>query len=85
MPISTTYKVVSPDNHTEITLDSKTDQPEQDLTESLSENEELQEPQADLNVQLTTPSYHKAPNTGLKKNMTVSFKTHHVTKQNHGK
>lgn len=50
MPVPTTNNVPSQDIYTETSSASKTDQAEQDLTESLSENEDLQEPQTDLNV-----------------------------------
>ena len=46
-------------------------------------NEDLQEPQTDLNAQLTTQSYHEAPNIELNKNMTVCFKTHRDTDRDH--
>lgn len=75
MPVPTINNVSSQDIHT--------NQPEQDFTESLSENEDLQEPQTDLNAQLTTQSYHEAPNIELNKNMTVCFKTHCDTDRDH--
>ena len=50
LPVPTTNNVPSQDIYTETSSASKTDQAEQDLTESLSENEDLQQPQTDLNV-----------------------------------
>ena len=74
--VPTTNNVVSQDINSEtLSSDSETEQFEQDLTESLSEHKDLQEPQTDRNAQLRTPRYHKAPNIELKGNMIVTFKT----------
>ena len=54
LPVPTTNNVASQDIHKETSSDSETDQTDQNHTESLSENEDLQEPQTDLNAQLTS-------------------------------
>ena len=80
LPIATIV-VVPQDIHTETSSDSETDQHEQGFIESLSENEDLQEHQPQCTINNTT-SYHKAPSIGLKKIMTVPFKTYY-TEWNH--
>ena len=70
--VPTTNNVASQDANSEtLSSDSETEQFEQDLTESLSEHKDLQEPQTDRNAQLKTPKYH----IELKGNMIVTFKT----------
>ena len=81
LPISANIVVVPQDIQTETSSDSETDQHEQGFIESLSENEDLQEHQPQCTINNTT-SYHKAPSIGLKKIMTVRFKTSY-TEWNH--